>query len=83
MTGGSLIYVIQIRTVSIKKSDCTFSLLLGACSSFVLTPDQWQSKTLLTMPNTDQKSIETVSSIAICRQSGDEWQSKTLFSSDF
>ena len=29
--------------------------------------------------NADQKSIETVFSIAICRQSGDEWQSKTLF----
>ena len=29
--------------------------------------------------NADQKSIETVFSIAICRQSGDKWQSKTLF----
>ena len=29
--------------------------------------------------NVDQKSLETVISIAICRQSGDKWQSKTLF----
>ena len=27
----------------------------------------------------DQKSTETVFSIAICRQCGDKWQSKTLF----
>ena len=27
----------------------------------------------------DQKSLETVFLIAICRQSGDKWQSKTLF----
>ena len=29
--------------------------------------------------NADQKSIETVFSIAICRPIGDKWQSKTLF----
>ena len=29
--------------------------------------------------NADQKSIETVFSIAFCRQCGDKWQSKTLF----
>ena len=29
--------------------------------------------------NADQKSMETVFSIAICRQSGDKWQSKTPF----
>ena len=29
--------------------------------------------------NVDQKSIETVFLIAICRQGGDKWQSKTLF----
>ena len=29
--------------------------------------------------NADQKSIETVFSIPICRQCGDKWQSKTLF----
>ena len=29
--------------------------------------------------NADQKSIETVFSIAICRQWGVKWQSKTLF----
>ena len=29
--------------------------------------------------NPDQKSIETVFLIAICRQIGDKWQSETLF----
>ena len=29
--------------------------------------------------NMDQKSLETVFSIAICRQLGNKWQSKTLF----
>ena len=29
--------------------------------------------------NADQKSLETVFSIAICRQRGDQWQSKALF----
>ena len=29
--------------------------------------------------NADQKSIETVFLIAICRQCGDKWQLKTLF----
>ena len=29
--------------------------------------------------NADQKSLETVFSIAICRQRSDKWQSKTLF----
>ena len=33
--------------------------------------------------NVDQKSIETVFSIAICRQCGDKWQSKTLFLRNF
>ena len=45
----------------------------------VLSPDRRQSKSLLTMTNMDQKSLETVFLIAICRQSGNEWQSKTLF----
>ena len=35
------------------------------------------------LTNADQKSIETVFSIAICRQCGDKWQSKTLFLSIF
>ena len=33
--------------------------------------------------NVDQKSIETVFSIAICRPTGNKWQSKTLFLSIF
>ena len=34
-------------------------------------------------PNVDKKSIDTVFSIAICRQCGDKCQSKTLFLSIF
>ena len=45
----------------------------------VLPRDMRQSKTLLTMTNMDQKSLETVFLIAICRQSGNKWQSKTMF----
>ena len=33
--------------------------------------------------NVDQKSSETVFSIAICRQCGGKWRSKTLFLSIF
>ena len=29
--------------------------------------------------NADQKSLETLVTIGICRQLGDKWQSKTLF----
>ena len=36
-------------------------------------------KMLLTIDERDQKPIETVFLIAICRQSGDKWLSKTLF----
>ena len=36
-------------------------------------------KRYLQSTNADQKSIETVFSIVICRQCGDKWQSKTLF----
>ena len=45
---------------------------------FISTPDRRQSKTLLTIDERRLKSIETVISIAICRQPGDKWQSKTL-----
>ena len=38
-----------------------------------------QSKRLILLTNVDQKSLETVFLIAICRLSGDKWQSKTLF----
>ena len=34
---------------------------------------------LLTIDKMDQKSLETVFLIAICRQSGDKWKSKSLF----
>ena len=43
------------------------------------TPDRGQSNMLSTMTKIGQKSIETVFSIAICRQCDDKWQSKTLF----
>ena len=33
--------------------------------------------------NTDQKSLETVFLIAICRQTGDKWQWKALFLTSF
>ena len=36
-----------------------------------------QSKTPILSGNVDQKSIETVFSIAICRPNGDKWQSNT------
>ena len=47
------------------------------------TPGRWQSKTPILSRNVDQKSIETVFLIAICRHTGDKWQSKTLFLSIF
>ena len=34
---------------------------------------------LILLRNVDQKSLETVFWIAICRQLGDKWQSKTMF----
>ena len=42
------------------------------------TPDRRQSKTLF-INERGLKSLDTVFSIAICRQWGDKWQSKTLF----
>ena len=49
------------------------------CTPSKFTPGRWQSKTPILSRNLDQKSIETVFSIAICRHTGDKWQSKTLF----
>ena len=45
----------------------------------VSTPGRRQSKTPILSRNVNQKSIETVFFIAICRPTGDKWQSKTLF----
>ena len=45
----------------------------------IATPGRRKSKLYQQSTNADQKSIETVFSIAICRQCGDKWQSKTLF----
>ena len=44
----------------------------------ISTPGRRQSKTPILSRNVDNKSIETVLSIAICRYTGDKWQSKTL-----
>ena len=52
---------------------------LETCSVFT-TSDRRQSKTLLiTIDDPDQKTLEIVFLIVICRQSGDKWQSKTQF----
>ena len=47
------------------------------------TPGRRQSKTSILSMNVDQKSIETVFSIAICCHTGDKWQSKNTVSIDF
>ena len=47
-------------------------------AGFVITPDRQQSKTLQTI-GTDQKSLETVFSIANCRPTGDNGNRKLLF----
>ena len=53
------------------------------CTPSKFTPGRRQSKTPILSRNVDQKSMETVFSIAICHQCGDKWQSKTLFLSIF
>ena len=60
-----------------------YPFLINDPSSFVyaiFTPGRRQSKTPILSRNVDQKSIETVFSIAICHH---KWQSKTLFLSIF
>ena len=54
-------------------------MLYVEVSRAMITPDRRQSKTLSTIVEHGSKSLETVFSIAICRQYGDKWQSKTLF----
>ena len=49
----------------------------------VYTLGRGQSKTPILSGKVDQKSIETVFLIAICRLTGDKWQSKTRFLSIF
>ena len=51
--------------------------------SYIITPDRRQWKTPILSRTVDQKSIETVFLIAICRRTGDKWPSKTLFLSIF
>ena len=45
----------------------------------MLTHDRLHSETLIISMNVDEKSLETMFLIAICRLRGDKWQSKTLF----
>ena len=49
------------------------------CGRIITHPVGGNQKCSLQSKNADQKSLETVFSITICRQSGDKWQSKTLF----
>ena len=56
---------------------------ISSWSDSFITPGRRQSKTTLQSRNVDQKSLETVFSIAICRPTGDKWQLKTLFISIF
>ena len=58
-----------------------FYLISHFCYPFT-TPGK-RSKAPILSRNVDQKSIETVFSIVICRPSSDKWQSKTLFLSIF
>ena len=44
-----------------------------------ITQGRLQSKTFILSTNVNQKSLETVFSIVICRPNGDKWQLKTLF----
>ena len=44
-----------------------------------LTPGGGNRKRSQQSTDADQKSIETVFSIPICRHTGDKWESKTLF----
>ena len=60
--------------------------MIRVCYAFHLcsdTQDRRQSKTPMLSRNVDQKSIETMFSIAYCHPTGDKWQSKTLFISIF
>ena len=47
------------------------------CHFLFNTLGRWLSKTLLTIDERGSKSLDTVFSIAICRQLGDKLQSKT------
>ena len=59
----------------------SFWLLLfeTGTENVIITPGRRQLKALIQSTNLDQKSLETVLSIGICRPTCDNWQSKTLF----
>ena len=54
-------------------------VLLCVLSPCFITTGGRQSKHSYQTTNADQKSLESMFSIAICRHTGDKWQSKTLF----
>ena len=62
-----MIFHFQIVCLDIMRLSVMF--LLGG--GFYITPGRRQT-------HADQKSLETVFSITICRQFGDKWQSKTV-----
>ena len=75
-------YEHQMRACALAQSDQRlFYSLAGKYRSQVssLTSGRRQSKTPILSRNVDQKSTETLFSIAICRPIGSKWQSKTLF----
>ena len=60
-----------------------YTSFIASIKSARFTLGRRQSKTAILSRNVDQKSVETVFLIAICRHTGDKWQSKTLFLSIF
>ena len=78
MLGNFLCFCCHLQTF-FKINFFNFEKFLQVHYQSVNTPGRWQSKTPILLRNVDQKSIETVFLIAICRHTGDKWQSKTLF----
>ena len=70
--------ILKMDSLAIHKSEFITRIVKVTLQS-VLSSDMWQSQTLILSKKVDQKLIETVFSIAICRLIGDKWQSKTLF----
>ena len=58
---------------------CYICKLWSKYTMWFNTPGRRQSKTPILSRNVDQKSLETVFPIAICRPNDDTWQSKTLY----
>ena len=67
-------------------ADCFMRTINKEVNKFAYYPLTWISQRICgkrkrypQSTNADQKSIETVFFIAICRPTGDKWQSKRLF----